>query len=618
MSQRTPIVFTLAAALGLAYSAVAAGEVSTSNSTLAAEGAAAGASAVAGEARSQQASAVSPVAAQHEGALRERVVLAWSADGTLRSLLIRVWDPHPELQRQFTWTPDDPASLTDGDAADGVTGRGRLVWREPGAPAYGSDGVHTTYVGELVAGRPHGFGEQIGADGSRYRGEWRDGRPHGNGVVLFANGDEYRGQHAAGTFHGGGVYASATGNTLKGRFEHGAFVDEAGQHNGSLTSRELQPLVQRQTADGALDVEFALYTDRQKYASTTTQYDGYCLLVYDHQIRPGAVDVSLADKSWVRSWKEGGRIDRSARCPAFDLGVFGLPVFMVADFTNNSPVALSVERAYLQVLSSIEDRQPFLVITAEPHFGQCNIPSDVANRLIVDNHGWGSVESAVTELRFVRPGQPVSASSQKSFVDLNGFKDFQTVSFQPLLRDHGVQTERLTANGVDCPSMDAVPNCIAQLAETGIFGGLSDEVSSFFNLAITEVAGTLTYQWRDVLGELQQMKSPYRIQIPLYGFTVPSMPECGAYSPPIDEMRKVELDLNNENYRIVLNVPEAMRVIMPRQNRRLRLNIDAQKSSAHRLRGVVELTDGRRIYSPIINLNIFKFRENKAYVWGAE
>lgn len=40
-------------------------------------------------------------------------------------------------------------------------------------------------TGEWLAGRRHGFGEQIYADGSRYEGQWADGLQDGHGVMAW-------------------------------------------------------------------------------------------------------------------------------------------------------------------------------------------------------------------------------------------------------------------------------------------------------------------------------------------------------------------------------------------------------------------------------------------------
>lgn len=43
----------------------------------------------------------------------------------------------------------------------------------------------SAFTGEWVAGRRHGFGEQIFADGSRYEGQWVDGMQEGQGVMSW-------------------------------------------------------------------------------------------------------------------------------------------------------------------------------------------------------------------------------------------------------------------------------------------------------------------------------------------------------------------------------------------------------------------------------------------------
>lgn len=111
------------------------------------------------------------------------------------------------------------------------------------------------YYGKFKAGKPHGHGVFIFADGCKYRGDWSDalpsgtgradypdgtvyegkwkrGLPHGNGLFSYANGAVYEGSLAAGKRHGKGKLILPGGVEYDGEWAHGQ------KHGrGQLTSK---------------------------------------------------------------------------------------------------------------------------------------------------------------------------------------------------------------------------------------------------------------------------------------------------------------------------------------------------------------------------------------------
>mmetsp|Transcript_13304 Transcript_13304/g.33264 ORF Transcript_13304/g.33264 Transcript_13304/m.33264 type:complete len:445 (+) Transcript_13304:1-1335(+) len=85
------------------------------------------------------------------------------------------------------------------------------------------DGVPYVYRGQFDNDIPHGRGEQILADGSRYNGELRYGNKCGDAVFESANGTTYSGQFVNNAFHGQGSYSVHRGGKYEGGWEGGQY-----------------------------------------------------------------------------------------------------------------------------------------------------------------------------------------------------------------------------------------------------------------------------------------------------------------------------------------------------------------------------------------------------------
>ena len=99
-----------------------------------------------------------------------------------------------------------------------VAGRphGQGTWTHP-------DGE--SYVGELKAGRRHGQGTYIWANGEKYAGEWKDDQRYGQGTYTYASGawkgDKYVGEFKNGKRHGQGTYTKSDGHKYVGEYKNG-------------------------------------------------------------------------------------------------------------------------------------------------------------------------------------------------------------------------------------------------------------------------------------------------------------------------------------------------------------------------------------------------------------
>jgi len=91
-----------------------------------------------------------------------------------------------------------------------------VLWSDEG-------GVPYVYHGQFDNDIPHGRGEQILADGSRYNGELRYGIKFGEAAFESANGTTYTGQFVNNAFHGQGTYSVHHGGRYEGGWEGGQY-----------------------------------------------------------------------------------------------------------------------------------------------------------------------------------------------------------------------------------------------------------------------------------------------------------------------------------------------------------------------------------------------------------
>jgi hypothetical protein len=147
------------------------------------------------------------------GAWRSRTQQVFDPVG--RSLIRRqytIWDPQPSRNLDFGWVPDTLVGDQDGL----VNGRGRLIWRLQGEPAYDPASVFAEYYGDVENGRADGHGTYFDKTGLRYVGAWRNGVMEGYGRLTFPSTDEYVGGFRAGKADGIGHYTDATGEIFDG------------------------------------------------------------------------------------------------------------------------------------------------------------------------------------------------------------------------------------------------------------------------------------------------------------------------------------------------------------------------------------------------------------------
>ena len=75
-----------------------------------------------------------------------------------------------------------------------------IQWRE-----IGDKDFHAKYKGNIILGKPHGFGTIIYPDRNRYHGEWLNGLFHGQGMYSISDKYFYTGDYKLGFLWNGTI-----------------------------------------------------------------------------------------------------------------------------------------------------------------------------------------------------------------------------------------------------------------------------------------------------------------------------------------------------------------------------------------------------------------------------
>jgi hypothetical protein len=63
---------------------------------------------------------------------------------------------------------------------------------------------NSSYEGEYLRDRKHGFGEQVWQNGTHYVGEFKNDKRHGRGEMIWKDGSHFNGEWIAGKMNGKG------------------------------------------------------------------------------------------------------------------------------------------------------------------------------------------------------------------------------------------------------------------------------------------------------------------------------------------------------------------------------------------------------------------------------
>ena len=147
-----------------------------------------------------------------------------------------------------------------------------------------------------------------------------------------------------------------------------------------------------------------------------------------------------------------------------------------------------------------------------------------------------------------------------------------------------------------------MPACLARLKQTGVLGNLANYVYTKDNQLLTNVSGSVRYDWTDFDKNTNHRVSPFKVVSRLLFFETGGGPECGAAGPVERNERPVKLSVDRRGYRIPL---EWQRQLKSRQISSFALSLAAEKSSHHLLKLVLVLADGNTLSSPTLDISYF-------------
>lgn len=565
------------------------------------------------------------------GALRTHQQLIWdSAQGRLTRRSVTVFDPFADAAWDLHWEPRRVTTLTDRP----VSGEGILTWRRPGAAHFLHEGVVAQFRGRLEEGRTEGPGVFLSAAGARYDGDWRGGLMHGQGVLRAPNGTVYQGAFRDGAFDGTGVMISATGEVFDGRFAAGlrdgpgrlqrpdgtrfasvwrAGVEVPDQRSGVPEGwAQLWPVQARTSPRGLAvpvgtggPVQFCcgLGPSKMRYtsASRTDRITIFPDLPDLLSVWRGTANVVI-NNPLSFDWDRAGLgeytfLNLSDAQNAFELPLrFGLE--------NRSGGAVQIVGGYLEFDRSRVDRQPAIQALELKPLSAQNI------EFSIENFGWSQATEVTLDVSFVGGGVQ-TMPLQIAIGTVDGVDQF---SFEPALRGFGVDVDRLRSTGGDCRSIAG--DCMTYVAANGGWGRLAnmlelsgDWAAGYGNVHIRAV-GTLTYLWTDADGQRLRTEAPFDARVPLLKFG--SRAECeGGWARDIDEGRVFEMAEDRRGYRI----PFGLNTLMGAgQTSYWEITLDAQKSTIHNLRVVLQLADGREVVSRDVEIQYLRPRSFPAAI----
>ena len=558
-----------------------------------------------------------------EGAWAERIqVIYLSTSRSVERRTVKVWDPHPELKLDFVWEP--ASGQEPGIAPDGrITGKGKLVWRVKGSASYDPRTIYSVYAGEMRDGRPNGKGRlelrsgevfdgdwsdgeldgkgfHIDQDGNRHEGIFAAGRPHGEGRYLARNGEIFEGKFVDGLRHGKGRTRLAGGTTYESEWDRGKEL--GGARPDALADATVGGLLKAQAGGGSADkVDIAVVVDERMTQQSEMQYQ--------HLVRDEDIAIYPVDDGMNAAWNGTGPIDGySGRFTSMDWE--NAPAFVEVDVGTSDGSRVKFSGLELAVQTSQAYRKPMLSL--EPHVGCVGFRPSFSFK----NNGWGDVKDASISIQFTgeTPFDGADATAQagaeqpasRTFTkQIGSFANGADIFVDDLLKQAGVDTQKLAEQRFSCQSMESLNVCRSQVFNSVGFGEIADFVWGEQKLATT-AKGTFAYSWSDDAGNTYQASEPFRVDIALAYIEVPdALAECGdgfGGSPEALRYQDIDLPINKDNYTIEMPM---------RGNKNLasytaRLKMHSEMSSYHQFQVLAKFADGSERRSKPVTLFYYR------------
>ena len=539
-------------------------------------------------------------AAADEGAWSQRVQVIYdAATGAVTRAALRAWDFEPAGNLEFVFEPESGSGFDATANGGAITGRGKLTWRVRGSASYDRRTVHSTYVGALVDGRPHGKGRLERRSGEVLDGEWAAGRLHGKGLRIDANGTRTEAHFVAGRAEGPGRQTTPDGTIYEGGFRNGlrhgeatvrlpggtayasrwlAGVEVSGARPDVMADAMVGGLLRAQGGGGdAGKVELSVSVDHR----ITQQAD----MRYEDAVFDDRIEIYPSDPAMVEAWLGEATISPDS----YD-GTFGLidweesPAYLQVGLKTTDGSRVRLDAFQLQVEDSQVYRKPFLSILE--HRGCIAFRPDFS----LANTGWGPARDGRLSLEFF----DTNGSGRASRAFDVAVADFDTgidVSLRAVLEEAGVDTRALERARFTCASEQELPACRQRAIGSLEFGEIRDLLSGGPDISVG-VRGTFAYSWADDRGNAYESSEPFETSLQIGAIETEVMvAEHGAgWGDPPAALRYQEIDLPSDAQDYVID-------LTMRGNRNVsevtaRLKVSAQESSIHRFRAVASFADG--------------------------
>jgi hypothetical protein len=565
-----------------------------------------------------------PMEAEH-GAWRTKAQQLFDpATRMLSRRLYVVWDPAPSRNRDFAWSPDNPAA----DRVGRINGNGRLIWRTSEKPSYDPSSSVAEYRGTFRGGRIDGSGAYFDHTGLTYEGHWKGGLPHGQGTLKLANGDEYAGEFRNGKANGTGRYIDTTGEIYEGAFAggrkdgRGVTTLPNGRTYGSLwiAGQEVESsrFVRVAQAGGrnlpgsADDIRISINVDKRLPRGANADAEKFW---YTSSNSATAVQIRPQDSRFMDMWKGKGELqltwaDEQAEP---DFGILSVseqsltPLNLRIEVQNRSNHAVQVAGVYLDVQNSSGDNKP--AIQARVGTGKgCEGGADYRAGFTLENFGWGVAEGSAVRFSLSASGAANRPTAFNVTKNLGNIDRTAEVDLESDLKAAGIATDYLKelTDGFVCTSSsrEDPQACLKEMRATGKLGTLAEYVGLEDGTFILKMRSVLEYSWHDSKNTKHDWSHPFTASIPL-GF-VKSEVECGeGGGPQIISTKPQQFKVDASTYRIPVAFKTA---ISPGGTKPLILPVEAGKSSQHEFAVVVQINDGREIKSRRIELTYYKPR----------
>lgn len=555
------------------------------------------------------------------GSWSQRVQVIYDAkEGSVSRAALRAWDFEPAANLEFVFEPEQGSGF-DPAANDGaITGHGKLVWRVRGSASYDRRAIHSTYVGALVDGRPHGQGRLVRRTGEVLQGAWAAGRLHGEAVRVEPDGVRTEANFIDGLAQGNGRQTTPNGAIYEGGFRDGLRHGEASVRlpGGAVyTSRwrdgvEISPMPPDAMADAMIGgllraqagggdagkVELSVSVDQRM----TQQAD----MKYAHGVYDDYIEIHPEDQDMIDTWLGRATISPDSYDAVFDfIDWENAPSYLQVTLKTTDGSRVRIEAFELRVEDSQVYRKPFLSVFE--HRGCVGFRPGFS----LVNAGWGPARDGRLSLQFHHSDDPERTS--RSFeVAVDDFDEGIEISLLSALEQAGVDTVAAGRARFTCGSEQQLPQCQQRMLDALDFGEIEPLLSGDHAIGVG-FRGEFSYSWADDRGGSYEVTEPVEGVLQLAAIETEGMTaEYGAgWGDPPAALRyqEVRLPADAQDYTVEL---------MLRGNRSVsdltaRLKVYAQHNSIHRFRAVASFADGGMRQSKPVNYYHVVPREQAYY-----